>query len=290
MQIEGLGQHTSLVNQYCLEAIAPPTSDELENHDEKASSSATFTSTKVQMELSMGDINNMEQNLPVFESENKSLKEEIISMIPVGIGRLKQDKEMVLLLTGIPNYLLLMPLLSLRSESVSRKYRNCLTAFQEFLLSMMKLRLNLPFQGLAYRFNTSNSTGLRIIDKWIDVTATAITILIMWPNTEEFQKTMSTSFVQVYGHKVVVIIDCFEVFIERPGVLLDRASTWSNYTHHNTIKFLIGICPQRVISCISKAWDGRTTDKFLTKNCHILSRLFQVILFLQIGTSTSVKG
>ena len=37
----------------------------------------------------------------------------------------------------------------------------------------------------------------------------------------------------------VVIIDCFEIFIERPMNLKARAQTWSNYMykHHNTVKF-----------------------------------------------------
>jgi len=114
-QIEGLDQHTSVVNQYCLDVIAPSTSDELENHDEKVSSSAAFISTEVHTELSMGDIDNIEQKLPALEIENKNLKEKIILMIPIDIARLEQDKEMVLILTGIPNYLLLMSLFSFLS-------------------------------------------------------------------------------------------------------------------------------------------------------------------------------
>ena len=38
--------------------------------------------------------------------------------------------------------------------------------------------------------------------------------------------------------KKVVIIDCFEVFIERPFNLLGRASKWSSYKHHNSVKVL----------------------------------------------------
>ena len=83
---------------------------------------------------------------------------------------------------------------------------------------------------------------------------------------------MPTDFIQVYCHKVVVITGCFEVFIERLVDLLARASTWSNYKHHNTIKFLIGIRPQGAISFISKAWGGCTSDKYLIQNCHILNR------------------
>ena len=78
---------------------------------------------------------------------------------------------------------------------------------------MMRLRLNLPFQDLAYRFNISTSTASRTFDKWIDVIVIVLKFLIKWRNREELQKTMPTDFVQVYDHKVAVIIDCFEVLI-----------------------------------------------------------------------------
>ena len=74
-----------------------------------------------------------------------------------------------------------------------------------------------------------------------------------------------------------------------------RACAWSNYKHHNTVKFLIGICPQGVISFISKAWGGRTSDKYLTENCHILNRLLPGDIVLadrgfNISESVALKG
>ena len=41
----------------------------------------------------------------------------------------------------------------------------------------------------------------------------------------------------------IVIIDYFEVFMERPKALMARAQTWSNYKHHNMVKFFIVIAP-----------------------------------------------
>lgn len=80
-------------------------------------------------------------------------------------------------------------------------------------------------------------------------------------------------FQYTFGKKVTVVIDCFEVFIERPSNLLARAQTFSSYKHHNTIKVLIGITPQGTISFVSQAWGGRTSDKFLTEKCGFLKNL-----------------
>jgi len=42
-------------------------------------------------------------------------------------------------------------------------------------------------------------------------------------------------------------------FVERPSNLQARAMTWSNYKHHNTIKVLLGITPQEVVSFVSES-------------------------------------
>ena len=69
-------------------------------------------------------------------------------------------------------------------------------------------------------------------------------------------------------------LHCLEVFIHRQSNLLARAQTWLSYKHHNTVKVLIVITPQSTISCVSQAWGGQTSDKFLTVNCGILNKLF----------------
>ena len=52
--------------------------------------------------------------------------------------------------------------------------------------------------------------------------------------------------------KCVVIIDCFEIFIDRPSDLLARAQTYSSCKHHNTVKYLIGITPQGSVIALSQ--------------------------------------
>ncbi len=55
-----------------------------------------------------------------------------------------------------------------------------------------------------------------------------------------------------YCPSSVVIIDCFDIFIEKATNLLARAQTYSAYKHHNTVKYLIGITPQGSVSYISE--------------------------------------
>ena len=80
--------------------------------------------------------------------------------------------------------------------------------------------------------------------------------LIFWPDRDALQKTMPDCFQASFGKKVAVVIDCFEIFCERPSNLKARASTWSSYKHHNTVKVLIGITPQGMVSFVSKTWGG----------------------------------
>ena len=82
-----------------------------------------------------------------------------------------------------------------------------------------------------------------------------LSFLVHWPKRPDLMKTMPSDFRKLcFNHRLfscVLIIDCFEVFIERPASLLAKAQTYSNYKKHNTI-FLIGITPQGSLAYISK--------------------------------------
>ena len=69
--------------------------------------------------------------------------------------------------------------------------------------------------------------------------------LVKWPDRHQLRNTMPGEFKQAFP-KYVCVIDCFEVFCERPRDLLARAQTYSHYKHINTVKFLIGVTPQGV--------------------------------------------
>ena len=77
---------------------------------------------------------------------------------------------------------------------------------------------------------------------------------------------MPMSFRKYFKTKVAVIIDCFEAFVDKPLNPAARSATWSQYKHHNTVKFLIGISPQGVVTFISNGWGGHASDKYITEH------------------------
>lgn len=173
--------------------------------------------------------------------------------------------------TGLPGFDVLNTTIRFVSPFVSRKSKT-LTLFQEFVMVLIKLRLILPLQDLAFQFGVSLSTVSRTFTAWLTVMDVRLSHLIRWPERDELWCTMPMCFQFSFGKKTI-ITDCFEVFIERPSNLLARSQTFSNYKYHNTVKVLIRITPQGSVCFTSKAWGGQTSDKYLTERCGLLDNL-----------------
>lgn len=173
--------------------------------------------------------------------------------------RNRDDK--VLFCTSLPSY----EILNFEFELVSPFASCCsqtLSPFQEFVMVLIKLRWDVPFRDLAYRLNISVPTVSRIFHFWLITMDIKLSPFIHWPDHGSLIRSMPQCFQFSFGTTTTVIIDCFEIFIEIPTNLFAKAQTFSSYTHHNTIKVLIGITPQGSISVVFEAWGGRTSDKF----------------------------
>ena len=81
--------------------------------------------------------------------------------------------------TGLPSYEVLMVVFEHVSSHVSRQTQN-LSRFQEFVMVLIKLRLNVPLQDLAYRFVVSVTTVSRIFSYWMVVMDVRLKFMISW--------------------------------------------------------------------------------------------------------------
>ena len=230
------------------------------------------TSSPTQTDLTHEFITKMEEEINALTQERLALEEKV-KQCKLDEEYFRGNDEKVKFYTGLPSFVCLMIVFEFVSSDISVTGRSVLTKFQQVVMTLMRLRLNLSVQDLSYRFSVSTSTVSRIFCNVIDVMYVRLRKLVRWIDKEEIVKTMPMCFRVSFGTRVVAVIDCFEVFIDRPSNLQARAETWSNYKHHNTIKFLIGITPQGVINFISKAWGGRTSDKYITENCGFLDNI-----------------
>ena len=63
--------------------------------------------------------------------------------------------------------------------------------------------------------------------------------LVAWLPREVIRDNLPKAFIKTGDNKCRVILDCAEVFIERPKSLDCQTAIWSDYKHHNTIRFLV---------------------------------------------------
>ncbi|XP_065103380.1 uncharacterized protein [Paramisgurnus dabryanus] len=203
--------------------------------------------------------------------ENRQLKHKLDTFKMAEEFFKDDDDEKVKYYTGIPGFAIFQVLLSHVIQFLPGKDKRQLTCFQMLLLTFMRLRLDLPIQHIAHLFNVDRSTVSTAFKQTVSVLYSRLSPLVHWPDRESLQVSMPHQFVEIFGNHFAAIVDCFEVSIERPSYLQARAQTFLNHEH--TLKYLICIIPQGVISFISKGFGGRTSDKQITENCGFLDKL-----------------
>ena len=221
-----------------------------------------FYGTPVQTEMTSKAISVMESDINKLQKSQEQIEKDCrdkVADLEMIVDKLEQkvndlslnerafrdNNEKVLYYTGLSNWNLLKVLFDYVEAHL--KKNSVLTPFQQLLLCLMKLRPGLSGQDIAYRFKVHKSTVSRTFLYVINVLYIKLKCLIIWPDRDSLLKTMPMVF-RKHFPKCVVIIDCFEIFLERPTNLLARAQTYSAYKHHNTVKYLIGITPQGTVS------------------------------------------
>ncbi|XP_068712765.1 uncharacterized protein [Montipora foliosa] len=137
-----------------------------------------------------------------------------------------------------------------------------LTLEEEFLIVMIRLKVGLFQKDLAHRFGMSEATISRVFTSWINLMYIELNDLCEMPDCESSEKAKQFGKFPM----VRVILDCTEIYTEKPSSVQANKAIYSHYKSHNTFKYLVGISPHPAVVYVSRAWGGRGSDKHITSH------------------------
>ena len=147
-----------------------------------------------------------------------------------------------------------------------------LSLFYQFVMTLMRIRLDLPVLILADLFEVSTGSVTKFTISWIALmNQVLVPALVVWPKKEVNEGWLPDIFRKFPN--VRSVIDCSEFFIDRPSNKDDQYRTYSQYKSHNTFKALLGITPSGAFNFVSDLWSGNISDKFITEKSGLLDKI-----------------
>uniref|UniRef100_A0A6P7H661 Uncharacterized protein LOC114346661 n=1 Tax=Diabrotica virgifera virgifera TaxID=50390 RepID=A0A6P7H661_DIAVI len=197
--------------------------------------------------------------------------------ISFSFNHIQNDDKLINMYTGMPNKYMFECLYGL-FENINLKYYlgwtvGTITKRDQLLLTLMKLRLNLLNLDLAFRFNCSVTTVSNIIYTWIHALHEILFCQLMKhiPSRTKNKSCMPSCFSTFTNCRIV--LDCTEVKCMKPTSMEKQRLTYSNYKHTNTLKGLVGVAPNGVLTFISELYPGSTSDKKIVSDSGVLEKM-----------------
>ncbi|XP_077529055.1 uncharacterized protein LOC144141335 [Haemaphysalis longicornis] len=142
----------------------------------------------------------------------------------------------------------------------------------QLLMFFMKLRLNVPFCDLAYRFDLTPKTVSQSFRRILEAVHHLMKSLVVFPSQEVCHSWLGEHELHHFP-RLRAIIDCTEVSIARPLNQDEQQIVWSDYKHDTTLKYLVAVNTHGAVMFVSEAFGGRTSDKELTLSCGFMDKL-----------------
>lgn len=219
-----------------------------------------------------------EAEMYFLQKENLTLQEKLHKLqCSFSFDHIQENDSLINMYTGFPNKYLFESVFTLFDNiklnyilgwsvgNISRK--------DQFLITLMKLRLNLLHADLACRFNCSSTTISNIVNTWILALHEILFCQLMEniPSRNKNRCCMPACFSTFTNCRIV--LDCTEVKCVKPISLEKQRLTYSSYKHQNTLKGLIGVAPNGVITFVSDLYPGSLSDKKIVKDSGIMTKM-----------------
>ncbi|KAM7308042.1 uncharacterized protein ISCGN_011677 [Ixodes scapularis] len=184
----------------------------------------------------------------------------------------------------------------LLSLTPATRYRKSdISAEDKFTLFPMKLKLGISFTALVALFSVHKTTASRTFKALLDILSVRLERWVFVPARDIIKESLPPAFKTHYPG-CTFIIDCTEIRTETPSDPEQQHYMYSSYKSGHTIKLLIGIISNGMISFVSKIYGGRHSDSHITVNSGFLSLVQpgDVVLsdkgFPSIRTTMAEKG
>ncbi|KAG4070979.1 hypothetical protein HA402_001416 [Bradysia odoriphaga] len=236
-----------------------------------------FVPKGIQTDFTGSDIDLLFKNFQESVEERNELFLKMATMV-IDFEYFKENNKKTLFYTGFPTWSLLSKFFEMIKEFLPHHFNCKLSRFQMVALTLMKLRLNLSFTDLGYRFRVDETTASRYFYRCIFILYKLFknSKLVHWPDERQnLLLNVPSYFRSAFKEKITIIVDCFENFIEKSSVLRAAAQGFSFYKHHETLKYLIGISVTGVILFVSIGFGGRASDKEVVRLSGFLDKIVE---------------
>lgn len=199
------------------------------------------------------------QQRPMVKDQAVQVKSDFL--VPKFLHFLKNDKELSTM-TGIESFKILHTIVKLvKSVKIENRHQNQvkMDIQDKILMTFVKLKQNLSYRALAIIFNCYTAVHCkRVFYDTVKILSDCLEIAVPWPTREEICKNLPQCFEGF--ENVRIVLECTEIFIQRPKNLCRQIITYSSYKKTQTAKLMTGVSPAGNITFISLVYGGRASD------------------------------
>ena len=227
-------------------------------------------------DVEMTEISNEGCDETTTESVSCHISTQTLSWPSLCVEKIETDPAGMLFYTGLQTYsdfkFVLSTLGPAAYELNYMYYRSDqLSVENQFFLTLIKLRQHKTNFELSRLFDISETAVVNIWVTWINFMALQWQEIDIWPERDTVRFFCPRDF-KLKFPQTRVIIDGTECPIMKPKLPIAQQSTFSTYKNRNTVKLLVGATPGGLISYISPAYGGSTSDRQICERS-ILTRM-----------------
>ena len=143
----------------------------------------------------------------------------------------------------------------------------------QIFITLMKLRQNYTNLHLAQLFSCCVATISNITTTFIHILHKLLFrhIMLSIPSREKNEFCSPSSFSLFTNCRVIV--DCTDIEVARPSLMSHQSATYSTYRGMNSLKVLVGVAPNGVITFVSSLYPGSIWDKEIVNKSGLLSKM-----------------